>query len=774
MKCFPRDPTLREIWKKRVGRANWEPSKNSFLCHMHFEPDQLTKTENGRIKLKRDAMPSIFTETSTRKSPNKQRMQIESEEVENPVGNGAVDESEDDNYTLEYLDDCEYEVTLASRENVAKNSVIDFAKGKKNCDFAYHIVSEKDIKGLEKENIIIVSDENNKEIGKLIHNNESIIIVADENNKEIGQIVVQEDSIGRSNNHMSTKPSITVLDDHYDDIEQRMNQICNGDDVTVTRTELKALEPKVADEGQANMTIVRSQELVALNNGDEDNSINGEDAKNDPDSNIEAAMRRQKKTRRDVMKSIERTIAKLSEGTFEGVKNDQLTRSILSLTRARQKGEREKRSLGHKRSSEFELGDLHSSKKSKFTIKVTGIMQGLDNSRLSGRQERSIKSGVKEEQFAHYNGTDFVEERLRGETNQPQSRNTETSLKCDKDFAEGFEFISTEEFDKQLQQRRKTSAEEKGATLRKDDMQSALKTYTNKTKDPNRDLKQKINAQQEVISKLTNQLIIYKGLEAKLAALNLQLKAKTREIETLKGGVDKGSQMNVQEKDEDMKEKTISVLTNRVNRLKEANRRLVQKIAVESQDKKLGFHVKQKDMQIKELNWKLEKASKFLDRAEKNANTYKRKLVSLQTSLRRQKAVEERRNHFKELLIDNAKHEFSDASLRTALDIKNNCGRKCYEKLLSYDFPLPSLRTLRRRFPKEHITEEDWVEEEGPDEGGEVITGDPLQMESTENEITGTVQDIFDENNDTEDLNSSELGEHIFLQLDDEIKYEKT
>lgn len=73
MKCFPRNPNLRRIWKERVSRADWEPSNNSFLCHVHFDADQWVLSQSRRLKLKKNAIPSIFTVTSTRKSPRKRR-----------------------------------------------------------------------------------------------------------------------------------------------------------------------------------------------------------------------------------------------------------------------------------------------------------------------------------------------------------------------------------------------------------------------------------------------------------------------------------------------------------------------------------------------------------------------------------------------------------------------------------------------------------------------------------------------------------------------------
>lgn len=99
MKCFPRDPSLRDIWKQRVGRADWRPSNNSFLCHVHFEPNQWVVTPSGKIKLIKGALPSIFTETSTRKS-QKKRQRL------GDLGDEVVSEGDDDldEYEVEYLD----------------------------------------------------------------------------------------------------------------------------------------------------------------------------------------------------------------------------------------------------------------------------------------------------------------------------------------------------------------------------------------------------------------------------------------------------------------------------------------------------------------------------------------------------------------------------------------------------------------------------------------------------------------------------------------------
>jgi len=34
MKVFPRNPDRRALWIKNVGRINWTPTNNSFLCEV--------------------------------------------------------------------------------------------------------------------------------------------------------------------------------------------------------------------------------------------------------------------------------------------------------------------------------------------------------------------------------------------------------------------------------------------------------------------------------------------------------------------------------------------------------------------------------------------------------------------------------------------------------------------------------------------------------------------------------------------------------------------
>ncbi|XP_029673100.1 THAP domain-containing protein 5-like [Formica exsecta] len=60
MKIFLRDPQRCASWAKNVGRQNWTPTKNSYLCEIHFAPDTWEQRSDGKRKLKPNAVPTIF------------------------------------------------------------------------------------------------------------------------------------------------------------------------------------------------------------------------------------------------------------------------------------------------------------------------------------------------------------------------------------------------------------------------------------------------------------------------------------------------------------------------------------------------------------------------------------------------------------------------------------------------------------------------------------------------------------------------------------------
>ena len=86
---FPKDEKRRKVWKIRVKREGWEPSKRSVLCSDHFENSMFTYNPGlakslgvsfGQMRLKSDAVPTIFSHTKVpaeRKSVLKKKRRYE-------------------------------------------------------------------------------------------------------------------------------------------------------------------------------------------------------------------------------------------------------------------------------------------------------------------------------------------------------------------------------------------------------------------------------------------------------------------------------------------------------------------------------------------------------------------------------------------------------------------------------------------------------------------------------------------------------------------------
>lgn len=131
--------------------------------------------------------------------------------------------------------------------------------------------------------------------------------------------------------------------------------------------------------------------------------------------------------------------------------------------------------------------------------------------------------------------------------------------------------------------------------------------------------------------------------------------------------------------------------------------------------KNYELKLKNKETVIKELNVKLEKAGKFLDRAEKNANWYKKKVVSLQGVIRRKDIMEKKQSEPK---------PEPKITLEKASEILEASGKEVYQKLINCGVRLPALSDLG----------ESELDDYEPDFDNNQIV------------ICRTVQDIFNDN----------------------------
>ncbi|XP_029171513.1 uncharacterized protein LOC114940902 isoform X1 [Nylanderia fulva] len=834
MKCFPRDPNLRKIWKERVARADWEPSNNSFLCHVHFNPEEWSVLPNGRIRLKKNAIPSIFTVTSTRKSPKKR---------------GKSDSSKNQN-------ECDIDDTIEYLENDTEHSSIGFLEEKDSDSqdiddsamksFVYQQMNHSP-KAMEDKQV------SHRQYRNIVSNlQESIILLSDdnieiENNQEcdnekqanveskvsINNCIVDENLTGNQNEIIiKTEEMKQEIDqtsfDSYDEIEAKLKQICDGDREESKSNKERSNSTSNNQEGRSTIPIPLSHKSInykyssrneigsLLTNGTEnieiifgsesgeecarvpkytsyDNNGSNELDKTDRYTNItkidkifpedvafrgenvsvtpnmRAAIKRKRRTREEMMESIKKSIRNASSRDTNSMSNSDISDNIEAAN---------------------EIKKELMSPKAKFTVKVSGdpedifeIMQDFSKDTKDFTIQECNDTSVRQ-------GNSFVtsvitiddsplETYIKEEHDDTMSRDNEVSLN-----------LSTLKNDECSSTRLMSHFDEDTDF----DVNSYLISNINNVTEEHSKLRQKVKIQEDVIKKLSNQLILYKNLEKNLQSKNSALEVKTKKMENVmydfstKTDRTTGFPMSYK-KGMDLKHKLIDDLTNRVNYLEEANKKLMKTITIESQYKrKLEGQIKQRDNRIKELNWKLEKASKFLERAEKNTNTYRRKMLNMQTFMRRKKLLDEKMSRFNEMLIDNVKEGYTEKAVAMAKDIKAICGLGGYDKLLNFGFPLPSLTALRTP-PRDNssdsyesgnatlqthsndINEESGAREDGtePDASNQIPESVCEEIDMTDNTetVTGTVQDIFEENNDVDDFSTNELREHFLLQLNE-------
>lgn len=848
MKCFPRDPNLRKIWKERVARADWEPSNNSFLCHVHFEPEEWSILPNGRIRLRKNAIPSIFTVTSTRKSPKK-RGKLRSFENQN--------ECENDD-TIEYLEnDTELSSIGLLEERDSDSQDIDDPSMK---SFVYQQtnhspkatedkqVSHRQYRNIVsnlQESIILISGDNveiedNQECdnekqanvkSKISTNN----CIADENSTSKQNEIVIKTEIKREIDQTSF--------DSYDEIEEKLKQICDGDreenksnnaerqnstsnnqgEKLTTKIPLshRSINYKYSSRNEIGSLLTNGMENVEIIFGSEsgeecarvpkstsyDNNETNEFDKADRCTNIiteidkdfpenvafqeenisvtpnmRAAIKRKRRTREEIMESIKKSIRNASPRDTNSMSNSDISDNNMEAENEMEK-------------------ELNVSSKAKFTVKVSGdredifdIMQDLSKNTedftIQECNDTYVRQGnnsfvtsvitIDDSPLETYVKDEHNDDIITSRDNEEVSFNLSTL----KNECSSTRLMSHFDEDNDFDVNSCSTPNINSVT----EVQSMA---NGTTKHECRKLRQKVKMQEDVIKKLSNQLILYKNLEKNLQNKNSALEVKTKRMESIMQDfntkTDSTSSSMSYKKNVDLRQKLIDDLTNRVNYFEEANKKLMKTVTIESQYKrKLEGQIKQRDNRIKELNWKLEKASKFLERAEKNTNTYRRKMLNMQTFMRRKKLLDEKMSRFNEMLIDSVKEGYNEKAVAMAREIKEICGMAGYDKLLNFGFPLPSLSALRtppRTLPRDNSSDSNESGNATPQTGGnnvneenggmepdaknqipKVICEDIDMIDNTET-VTGTVQDIFEENNDVDDFSTNELREHFLLQL---------
>lgn len=891
MKCFPRDPKLRKIWQERVARADWEPSNNSFLCHVHFKPQEWSISQSGRIRLKKNAVPSIFTVTSTRKSPKKRTKifndkegkqgEYNIEHMENDTENSSVEHLEETNLNFQDIE----EPSMQSVEINLKSMNKSIEKEDQEQEKSTKIVFQENIKMITEDNLVNTSNQEGQD-------NLEIQLNKDKREVELSLMSNNSKTIHIPNTEKEeTKPEVmshTMFEDSYDEIEEKLKQICDGgstedenyknkekikmiknykenknDEVVDENNELINDEHKSTSPVNANHDFSMKSEsgqkkenveiIFGIESGDEKLSVSQVTSKickvvNDMDGvnsiqneekvfkedieenftkdevhvipNIRAAMKRKRKTREEIMKSIKKSIRSTSDQDINSSSNSELSDNI-----EQERKVRHILSLSPERINDVSKGNDTEMETAKFVIKVTGdpddvteIIEELSCNTIGTQAPQKFSTLYKSEENDTFvtsvitvlspknnkeivysdlssplTKDDYVSSDKNGsivkhyscERKQLANLNSiPNSVTC---HSSCFKHICSDEEERN---QIKINSSSQNCTH---NTQTFLENNVGCTPSDYEDLLERIQIQENVIAKLTDQLIIYKELENSMRNKNIGQELQSKEMETSRVNTRSNNTQSsvLSKKNLESKQRLIEDLSNRVNYFEEVNKKLMKTITLESQQKrKLEGQIKQKDNRIKELNWKLEKASKYLERAEKNTNTYRRKMLNMQTVMRRRKLLDEKMSKFNEILIDSCKQEFSGKALSMAADIRKVCGRNGYDKLLSYGFPLPPLPALRKEVLNEEFTDRnksdldetqnsttkfsikiekrDDINNESEIDEKNIELPDTV-IKTTEYEgaetVTGTVQDIFDENNDGDDFSTNELREHFILQL---------
>ncbi|KAJ8686954.1 hypothetical protein QAD02_022748 [Eretmocerus hayati] len=291
----------------------------------------------------------------------------------------------------------------------------------------------------------------------------------------------------------------------------------------------------------------------------------------------------------------------------------------------------------------------------------------------------------------------------------------------------------------------------------------------------------KVNLQAEVIEKLTNQLIMYKDMERRIKESDEDFLNQGDEVEILNQFMNGKECQSNEPVSHDSNNNGESDLRNKLNLLEEENKKLQEIITLEYQNRqKIECQMKNQTNVIKKLNLKLDKTLECLDEAEKNAQYYQQQMLTMQSLWEKQNLTWSN-SVFDELFRNYIRKSFSENNLKRALEIEKECGIEGYQKLLDYQFPLPSLKELNDEFPNEveyyEASAPEIVVEEEVEQGicretnnfprasikSEIITNMNPDPENKSTPVIKTVQDLLDEISDDEDMDLSEFQKYIVL-----------
>ncbi|XP_032691484.1 uncharacterized protein LOC116854069 isoform X2 [Odontomachus brunneus] len=646
MKCFPRDPILRKIWQDRVGRADWEPSNNSFLCHEHFESDKWCTMEND------DKDDNIKTEEVVEVEYNVEKQK--DEKNEKPVNDLVSNSTDNSNEDLTKPESKKVAQSVHNYDEIEE-------KLKQICDGYFGD-----------------SNSNNMEKQQSVCDNQKEVLQQASSKTPVHRSINYKHSSGNNIGHMLTNDT------------ENIEIIFSAED--------REESTRIRKCASRNSNIADENEVLDLHTTNIDNVNNDKEIEQNMNvtPNMMAAMKRKRKTRDEIMKSIEKSICNVSS---------QDTNSLSDSDIFDDSGKKIDRRKKIQKTQDESSSDA-SPATMKFTVKVTGhpddvsdIMYNLSRSTgdVSLQEYNEVHSPKEDDGLV--TSVITIDDCSVDVDIKTEFQDNYLSSSCFGDIAinDRMSLPSTSKNCRSLSTKVTPRTDEDLSDLSMNSNRSPVvqNATTNDCAFIRKyDGLQPKSSVQADVRRLGNQLFLCNHIEYELQ--NKKLKSLPLEKETQ----DMTDKLHVLSNDvaplstnvKDMQQKLIDDLTSKLNRFEETNKKLVKSATAGiEQMKYLQNQLRQRDNKIKDLTWKLNKASKILDRTQKNSITYQKKMVNMQSFLKKKKYMDDKVVQLNEILIEAIKKAYINKVLpmNIATKIKRTCGMTEYDKLLQSGLPLP-------------------------------------------------------------------------------------
>ncbi|XP_015605777.1 THAP domain-containing protein 1 [Cephus cinctus] len=243
---FPRDEVVRNTWIQALNKKNWTPTKYAVLCELHFAPEMWEKVrEDGRKKLKRNAVPTIFNRATglvEDDTPSQEyRMEHKGTRIDKmtPV---VEDDNPDQNISVVPSIKIENEENQDEPEAERKEVELETEMNRKvseNCNSEEELEQEKDLESLPQdcERKILGSHPNYQQLKKMYEKSENLRTIMKKKHKEtirkLQRRIKRLEQEVRVNDQRTSHIKKLLNDDQVEVLNRQMKKVCKWSDATL-------------------------------------------------------------------------------------------------------------------------------------------------------------------------------------------------------------------------------------------------------------------------------------------------------------------------------------------------------------------------------------------------------------------------------------------------------------------------------------------------------------------------------------------------------------